>query len=171
MDGCLKRLKVVIVLPLALSLVTKPLTLNASKQWIFFASDWEADDQAEKDGIKIIRDLMLPREHQAPYIDTPENRMLLADLVISDTKEAHNLSENEYHAFLDAGKVVCQVCLKSSEENCAACPVQYTCSRLEKIMEDNYLYDAGLYSKESMTSVLAVETAGKSVKIRELHRL
>ena len=107
-----------------------------------FASDWEAAAQAEKDGIKIIRDLMLPREHQAPYIDTPENRMLLADLVISDTKEAHNLSENEYHAFLDAEKVVCKVCLKSSEENCAACPVQYTCSRLEKIMEDNYLYDA-----------------------------
>lgn len=41
--------------------------------------------------------------------------------------------------------------------------------RAEKI--HNYLYDAGLYSKESMTSVLAVETAGKSVKIRELHRL
>ncbi|MBR1964375.1 MAG: hypothetical protein IKA19_06760 [Muribaculaceae bacterium] len=41
--------------------------------------------------------------------------------------------------------------------------------RAEKI--HNYLYDAGLYSKESMTSVLAVESAGKSVKIRELHRL
>ena len=41
--------------------------------------------------------------------------------------------------------------------------------RAEKI--HNYLCDAGLYSKESMTSVLAVESAGKSVKIRELHRL
>ncbi len=41
--------------------------------------------------------------------------------------------------------------------------------RAEKI--HNYLYDAGLYSKESMTSVLAVESAGKSVKIRELYRL
>ena len=41
--------------------------------------------------------------------------------------------------------------------------------RAEKI--HNYLCDAGLYSKESMTSVLAVESAGNSVKIRELHRL
>ena len=41
--------------------------------------------------------------------------------------------------------------------------------RAEKI--HNYLYDAGLYSKDSKPSVLAVETAEKSVKIRELHRL
>ena len=46
-----------------------------------FESDAEAAEQAEKDGIKIIHDIELPEEHQAAYIDTPENRKLLTDLV------------------------------------------------------------------------------------------
>ena len=46
-----------------------------------FESDAEAAEQAEKDGIKIIHDIELPEEHQAAYIDTPENRKLLKDLV------------------------------------------------------------------------------------------
>lgn len=46
-----------------------------------FESDAEAAEQAEKDGIKIIHDIELPEEHIAAYIDTPENRELLKDLV------------------------------------------------------------------------------------------
>lgn len=46
-----------------------------------FESDDEAAEQAERDGIKIIHDLELPEEHRAAYIDTPENRELLKDLV------------------------------------------------------------------------------------------
>lgn len=46
-----------------------------------FESDAEAAEQAEKDEIKIIHDIKLPEEHQAAYIDTPENRKLLKDLV------------------------------------------------------------------------------------------
>lgn len=46
-----------------------------------FESDAEAAEQAEKDGIKIIHDIELPEEHQAAYIDTPENRELLANIV------------------------------------------------------------------------------------------
>lgn len=45
-----------------------------------FASDWEAAAQAESYGIKIIRDMLLPEEHIAPYIDTPDNRFLLKPL-------------------------------------------------------------------------------------------
>lgn len=45
-----------------------------------FESDDEAAEQAEKDGVKIIRDLELPEGHQANYIDTPENRELLKTL-------------------------------------------------------------------------------------------
>lgn len=47
-----------------------------------FSSDSEAADQAEKDGIKIIHDLNLPEEHAASYIDTPENRKLLYNLIV-----------------------------------------------------------------------------------------
>ena len=47
-----------------------------------FLSDWQAALQAEKDGIKIIRDLLLPIEHDAPYIDNPTNRLLLQPFVI-----------------------------------------------------------------------------------------
>ena len=45
-----------------------------------FDSDAEAAEQAEKDGIKIIHDIELPEEHVAYYIDTPENRELLANI-------------------------------------------------------------------------------------------
>lgn len=45
-----------------------------------FESDAEAVEQAERDGIKIIHDIELPEEHQAAYIDIPENRELLKDL-------------------------------------------------------------------------------------------
>lgn len=47
-----------------------------------FDSDDEAAEQAEKDGINIIHDIELPEEHQAAYIDTPENRELLANMHI-----------------------------------------------------------------------------------------
>ena len=47
-----------------------------------FLSDWQAAFQAEKDGIKIIRDLIFPIEHDAPYIDNPTNRLLLQPFVI-----------------------------------------------------------------------------------------
>lgn len=46
-----------------------------------FESDDEAAEQAERDGIKIIHDIELPEEHRAAYIDTPENRKLLAEIV------------------------------------------------------------------------------------------
>lgn len=46
-----------------------------------FEDDEEAAEQAEKDGIKIIHDIELPEEHQAAYIDTPENRELLKSLI------------------------------------------------------------------------------------------
>lgn len=42
-----------------------------------FESDDAAAQQAEKDGIKIIHDLVLPFSKRANYIDTPENRKLL----------------------------------------------------------------------------------------------
>ena len=45
-----------------------------------FDSDAEAAEQAEKDGIKIIHDIELTEEHVAYYIDTPENRKLLAEI-------------------------------------------------------------------------------------------
>lgn len=47
-----------------------------------FESDREAAEQAEKDGFKIIHDINLPEEHQASYIDTPENRELLSSLAV-----------------------------------------------------------------------------------------
>lgn len=46
-----------------------------------FDSDDEAAMQAEKDGIKIIRDLKFQSGHVANYIDTPENRELLKEFV------------------------------------------------------------------------------------------
>lgn len=42
-----------------------------------FDSDEEAAEQAEKDGIKIIRDMKFEGEDLQYYIDTPENRELL----------------------------------------------------------------------------------------------
>lgn len=42
-----------------------------------FDSDDEAAKQAEKDGILIIHDIILPPSARANYIDTPENRELL----------------------------------------------------------------------------------------------
>lgn len=47
-----------------------------------FASDAEAAEQAEKDGYKIIHDIELPEEHQAAYIDTPENRRKLKEIAL-----------------------------------------------------------------------------------------
>lgn len=47
-----------------------------------FKSDGEAAEQAEKDGIKIIHDMEFDDENSAAYIDTPENRKLLASLVV-----------------------------------------------------------------------------------------
>lgn len=47
-----------------------------------FESDDEAAEQAERDGIKIIRDMLFSEEHRANYIDTPENRELLKELAI-----------------------------------------------------------------------------------------
>lgn len=47
-----------------------------------FESDDEAAKQAEKDGIKIIRDMKFSEEHYANYIDTLKNRELLKDLAI-----------------------------------------------------------------------------------------
>lgn len=56
-----------------------------------FNSDEEAAIQAEKDGIKIIRDtnLLLNKEDMAFYIDTPENRELLNK--ISLTQKSPNI--------------------------------------------------------------------------------
>ena len=45
-----------------------------------FDSDDDAAKQAEKDGMKIIRDLELPERDKAHYLDTPENRALLDPL-------------------------------------------------------------------------------------------
>lgn len=49
---------------------------------MIFATDGEAAEQAEKDGIKIIHDMEFDDENSAAYIDTPENRKLLASLVV-----------------------------------------------------------------------------------------
>lgn len=46
-----------------------------------FDSDSEAAEKAENDGIKIIHDIELPEEHKAYYIDTPNNRKLLASII------------------------------------------------------------------------------------------
>ena len=45
-----------------------------------FQSDWAAAEQAERDGIKIIHDLRLPKEHKAA---TPINRLLLKELELT----------------------------------------------------------------------------------------
>lgn len=47
-----------------------------------FETDGEAAEQAEKDEIKIIHDMEFDDENSAAYIDTPENRELLASLAI-----------------------------------------------------------------------------------------
>lgn len=47
-----------------------------------FESDGKAAEQAEKDGIKIIHDMEFDDENSAAYIDTPENRKLLASLAV-----------------------------------------------------------------------------------------
>ena len=47
-----------------------------------FADDAEAAEQAEKDGIKIIRDMKFIGEDYGLYLDTPENRELLKDLCV-----------------------------------------------------------------------------------------
>ena len=47
-----------------------------------FEDDAEATTQAEHDGIKIIHDMKFPLEHEAAYLDTPENRALLASLAL-----------------------------------------------------------------------------------------
>ena len=47
-----------------------------------FETDGEAAEQAEKDGIKIIHDMKFDDENSAAYIDTPENRKLLASLAV-----------------------------------------------------------------------------------------
>ena len=49
---------------------------------MIFNSDAEAAEQAEKDGIKIIHDMEFDDENSAAYIDTQENRKLLASLVV-----------------------------------------------------------------------------------------
>lgn len=48
-----------------------------------FESDDEAAEQAERDGIKIIKDMKFNEEYKANYIDTPENRELLKNLAIN----------------------------------------------------------------------------------------
>ena len=47
-----------------------------------FEDDAEAAEQAERDGIKIIHDMKFDDKNSAAYIDTPENRELLKDLVL-----------------------------------------------------------------------------------------
>lgn len=49
-----------------------------------FESDDDAAEQAERDGIRIIKDMKFSEGHCANYIDTPENRELLKDLVVED---------------------------------------------------------------------------------------
>lgn len=49
-----------------------------------FDSDQEAAEQAERDGIKLIHDLHLPEEHHAAYLDTPDNRLLLHGLALTE---------------------------------------------------------------------------------------
>lgn len=49
---------------------------------MIFDTDAEAAKQAEKDGIKIIHDMEFDDENSAAYIDTPENRELLASLAV-----------------------------------------------------------------------------------------
>lgn len=49
---------------------------------MIFNSDAEAAEQAEKDEIKIIHDMEFDDENSAAYIDTPENRKLLASLAV-----------------------------------------------------------------------------------------
>jgi len=49
-----------------------------------FDSDEEAAMQAEKDGIALIHDMKFEGCDFQYYIDTPENRELLKDLVISE---------------------------------------------------------------------------------------
>lgn len=47
-----------------------------------FGDDEEAARQAEKDGYKIIKDISLPQDEQAAYLDTPQNRELLKSLAL-----------------------------------------------------------------------------------------
>lgn len=47
-----------------------------------FFSDKEAAAQAERDGIKLIHDMQFPAEHDAAYLDTPCNRLLLQSLAL-----------------------------------------------------------------------------------------
>ena len=63
-----------------------------------FQSDWEAAKKAEADGIPIIRDMLLPEEHTAPYIDTVENRFLLKPLIKEKTETPAHLSYEEVKA-------------------------------------------------------------------------
>lgn len=48
------------------------------------------------------------------------------------------MNKIDYKKFLDAVDTVCINCLKLSEENCANCPVRFTCDELNKKM--NYKY-------------------------------
>lgn len=47
-----------------------------------FYTDKEAAVQAELDGIKLIHDMLFPAEHDAAYLDTPYNRLLLQSLAL-----------------------------------------------------------------------------------------
>ena len=46
------------------------------------------------------------------------------------------MNKFEYKRFLEAVDTVCINCLKLSEENCAHCPVRFTCDELGKAMQE-----------------------------------
>lgn len=50
---------------------------------MMYNTDSEAAEQAEKDGIKLIKDWEFSEENTANYIDTPENRKLLKPLALN----------------------------------------------------------------------------------------
>ncbi|MBQ7757913.1 LPD16 domain-containing protein [Anaerotignum sp.] len=67
-----------------------------------FLNDWHAALQAERDGIKIIRDLVFPVEHDAPYIDNPTNRLLLQPLVLREVVPSQRRMESQFPEEQDA---------------------------------------------------------------------
>lgn len=113
-----------------------------------FFSDWDAAAQAEKDGIKIIRDLVLAAEHDAPYIDTPANRLLLKPFILRkiDPEQQRKVSllTDEEVAFISqhltnnapdaaAGEPI-KVAMTFSEV--AEKLKQDACSRIENLIND-----------------------------------
>lgn len=114
-----------------------------------FRNDWAAAEQAERDGIKIIRDLVLPAEHNAPYIDTPANRLLLKPFVLKQINKDSQQSISQLMAGIKANtRSSIETLIKNSpdSEQIGLFIKDYSCYMTIQICDEGYDYT--FYNRE-----------------------